>query len=554
MVRPSELCARAAGTVSVLALTAALGRSLSAQTLRGAVSDSVGHLPISGAVVMVLDSSGVVVGRNITDERGQYQIALTSAARSARVVRIGFLPTTVHLPPMSERRTPFDISMLPVRTMLAAVRIWDKSNCPRRSDGPAALGLWEQARAGLLATIVAREANPASIQRFEFERSMEYNSNRIARFSVAADSAHGAETSFNAMHAARDFAKAGFASDSAGVQILFGPDADVLLDTAFADAYCFRLAALSQTRPNEVGLSFAPAERRRGRVDIDGTLWVDTAARTLSDIEFRFVGLSPRTSAFHPGGVISFRQMPNGVVLIDRWYMRHIDATADPWNVHAAENGGELVRATWPNGATWHALLGTLRIHAVNGAGQPASSTVVALPGTPYRGIADTSGDITIADLIPGPYSLQIVDRRLSELGIRIPTSMTFVATRDSTFHTTLKATTAEETVTGLCVRARQWSVGDSVFILGRVVTTRGAAVEDAKVTFAVEKGSSDWSWLREYYTTGPDGLFYSCNQSFGLGGTVRIRVHRRGLADVDTTTTLGSKLTVMRIPIVVSP
>src|ERR1035438_5019645 len=47
--------------------------------------------------------------------------------------------------------------------MLAAVRIQEKSGCPRRSDDAATFGLWEQARAGLLATVVAREA-PAAPQ------------------------------------------------------------------------------------------------------------------------------------------------------------------------------------------------------------------------------------------------------------------------------------------------------------------------------------------------------------------------------------------------------
>src|ERR1035438_10814569 len=206
--------------------------------------------------------------------------------------------------------------------MLAAVRIQEKSGCPRRSDDAATFGLWEQARAGLLATVVAREANPAHLDRLVFERRFEGNSDRITSFSVDRRAAELADKSFNASFPADVFVKSGFATDSAGVQLLFGPDADVLLDEAFARAYSFRLATRARGRPTQVGLRFGPAQRQDGRVDIDGVLWVDTAARALTDIEFGYVGLPPVTARFSPGGRVSFRQMSNGIVLIDRWQLR----------------------------------------------------------------------------------------------------------------------------------------------------------------------------------------------------------------------------------------
>src|ERR1019366_3921078 len=115
-------------TATVALLLATLDRSLAAQSLRGAVRDSAGHQPIAGAVVMLLDSSGTVLGRNISDERGQYRIALTSTARSARVVRIGFQPRAIPLPSPADRTAPFDVSMVPVSTMLTAVLVQERSD------------------------------------------------------------------------------------------------------------------------------------------------------------------------------------------------------------------------------------------------------------------------------------------------------------------------------------------------------------------------------------------------------------------------------------------
>ena len=551
-------------TATAALLFATLDRSLAAQSLRGAVRDSAGHQPIVGAVVMLLDSSGTVLSRNISDERGQYRIALTDAARSARVVRIGFQPRAMPLPSTPDRAAAFDVGMVRVSTMLTAVRILARSDCPRRRDDTAALGLWEQARAGLLATVVAREAAPAIMDRLVFVRRMEHHGDKITRFTVDLHPDNHTDKSFNASFSAKVFVISGFTSDSGGVHLLFGPDADVLLDEAFATAYCFRLAPPARARPRQVGLAFAPARRQGDRVDIDGTLWVDTAARALSDIEFRYLGLPRYTDEFNPGGRISFRQMPNGIMLIDRWQLRGVGtakedqlAEVEPItreDLAPMEFGGELVRATWPDGRTWHASLGTLRIHAVTSGGQPAVGSVITLRDTQYRGTADANGDVVIADLAPGPYWPRIVDPRVSELGFWIPTPMTFVAERDSTFRATLRIPSAAEYAISRCVDAHQWNAGASWVILGRVVTSDGDAVNGARVSYAIRQGPVEWSSLSETYFTGSDGIFQECNQQLNAGRPVRIRVQRRGLADVDTTVTLAAKLTVVRVRVPASP
>ncbi|MEP6495676.1 MAG: carboxypeptidase-like regulatory domain-containing protein, partial [bacterium] len=54
-----------------LVVTATTARG---QGLRGTVRDSTGGQPIPGAVIVLLDSAGATLGRNITDEHGQFRL------------------------------------------------------------------------------------------------------------------------------------------------------------------------------------------------------------------------------------------------------------------------------------------------------------------------------------------------------------------------------------------------------------------------------------------------------------------------------------------------
>lgn len=540
-------------------MVATPARTVMAQTLRGVVTDSARAQPLAGAVVTLLDSSGAVLAHAITGERGLYGVTLTNRAQSLRVVRIGFQPWVRRLPALTNLEKPFDISMIPVRSMLAAIHVSDRSNRARQRGDASAFGLWEQARAGLLATVVARETDPPSIRRLAFERRFDGSSDHVTRFSVNIDSSEQhARSSFNAAYSAEDFANAGFLISGGGDQMMFAPDADVLLDEAFANAYCFHLAAQSRGHTNQVGLAFSPSQRSPGRVDIDGTLWVDTAARALSNIEFRYVGMPDNTDEFHPGGRISFKQVVAGVVLIDRWYLRGVApgrgaivSVADP-TVHdglsAIEIGGELVSATWPDGRTWHDSLGTLRVHATSIASHPAANAVVELPFTHYRATVDDHGDITIPDLAPGPYSVQVIDPRLSELGFAIPTALKFVASRAATFRTSLHVPTAEEFVTSRCMAAHQWTVGDSVLIVGRVLTSEGEPVSHADVTFLINGNAGEWRVLNRHSTTDLDGVFQVCRPSYDLGRNLIVRVRRAGDESVEQSAKLSTTLTVVHV------
>lgn len=550
-------------------LSIGLGAALEAQQLHGTVRDSASGQPIPAAVLMLLDASGAVLGRNITNDRGEYLIALSSGMRRVRVVRIGFRPQEVAVPTIVAGRAELPIVMRALPAFLEPVLVSAGAQCPRRADEARTFALLEQARAGLLAIVVAREANPAALVRLMFERTMEDGGDRIARQTVRIDSTPRAAISFNAAHTATDFIQRGFMADSAQQQIFYAADADVLLDPGFAAGYCFRIVDAERDRPNQIGLGFSAADRRRGRIDIDGVLWVDTVARALRDVEHRYVGLDRQVEEFRPGGHVSFREMPNGVVMIDRWFLRLVGGTLDTVRTpgysaagrftppviqvrlvpHATENGGEVARAVWPDGRSWQASLGTLRVHATMRDGRPAAGVAVHLVETQYRAMADSNGDIVIADLIPGPYALSIRDPRLLRLGLEMRTPIRFVAERDSTSRQSLVVNTTEEFAIARCVARHRYTPGDSVLVVGRALIPDGKPVSGLVVALEQRIGQVVKP-LSESVTTDADGLFQFCGRGLKLGMTIGIVASRDGDAVSAGSFELAENLTIVKLSV----
>jgi len=543
------------------------GRQLVGQQVHGTVRDSTSRLAIAGAVVTTLDSSGRALQRSVSDEHGQYRIAAPAAARRLRIVRLGFRPVETRLVESRADLTEIDVVMARIPYNLQQVRITAAASCPRRSDARAALALLEQARAGLLATIVARSEKPAHMVRLAIERMMDGANDSIVRHQVRRDSAASTPASFAAARTATDFVRRGFTVDSAGSRFYFGPDAEVLLDDGFASGYCFRIMGADRSRPHQVGLGFRAADRRRGRVDIDGALWIDTVARALVDIDFRYVGLDRQMDPFRPGGYISFREMANGVVLIDRWFLRGVGArtdsveengvrvaatarsgstTAQPAQVlYAGETGGELARATWSDGYTWRAPLGTLRLNIVTDRGDPGAGTVVRLDDTDYEATADSTGHLEITELAPGPYSALIADTRLDPIGVTLATSLTFVAARDSTVEQRLAAKTAEKYVSDRCWEDLQ-DPRDGVWVIGRVTGPDGAPVDRVRWS-AVSNGK-----VVKNAETGTDGIFVFCKGT--RGAPVAFEFKRKGMASGMTNRTMVDELTVIAVEMSPAP
>jgi hypothetical protein len=407
------------------------------------VSDSASGAPIAGVVVALLDATGATLGRGITNARGEYVLAASPRASRLRLTRLGFRPREI---PVSGPL--HDVRLIALPTLLESVRVVADANCARRPDRQAAFALLEQARAGLLNAIVARETNRAHMTLLAYERVMHGTSDSVVRLNVRILSGGAMATSFSAAYKARDFVRDGFVRDSAGSHIYFGPDIDVLLDDDLNAGYCFHLREPEAGRPTHVGLAFVPATRQRDRVDIDGTLWIDTAARKLQELEYAYVGLPSATVVVRPGGRTTFWELPNGVVFIDKWNLRlpqvELDTSYTASNLRivrqryvAKEPGGEVATATWPDGETYQGPLGALHARAVDGSGKPVTDVVVRLAGTDYVASPDSLGLLEIPDLLPGPYTAVVIHPELAEYGMTFPV-LDFVALRNSVVEKTM--------------------------------------------------------------------------------------------------------------------
>jgi hypothetical protein len=522
--------------------------------VRGVVRDSASGGPVAGAVVVAYGDGRGAVARTLTDEAGRYRLVPTAAPQSLRVMRIGFRPREVMVPTGGPDRV-LDVVLTTIPTLLERVQVVaGASGCPRAPDAARAGGLLDQARAALLATVVAREAAPATVTRTMFERRMDANGERIESQRVRLETAERATVSFNAVQPASDLAARGFSAVEEGRRAFYGPDADVLLDDGFARAYCFSLAVRDSARPGLAGIAFAPASTREGRVDIRGTLWVDTIARRLSHVEFRYLGVDRLSEGFGAGGRVAFREVVPGIVMIDRWSLRLVGglapdalASAEPAIARAyeiSEVGGELAEARWPDGRLWRSSLGTLRLTATTSTGDVAAGIAVELAGTSYAATTDSAGRAEFRRLVPGPYTLAVTEARLATIGLTVPTQLVFTAVRDSVHAATVVLPTSEEFVRSLCPRGGR-ETDNSALLIGRVGDADGAPALNARWSIA-RGGQSGWTTVSEGRSTA-GGLFALC-RGLQRGETVQVKAWRDREAPAVSVRVLADALTVIPV------
>ncbi len=429
-------------------------------------------------MVQLRDSLDHTVVETVTDERGRYSLPASAAARKLRVLHMGFRPADVPFAPGSSAAA--NVALAAVPPLLAPVRVTSTpaARCPRQTNTPAALGLLDQVRAGLLATVIAGAQQPRTLTVLSFERDFAPGNAdadspdrpTVARQTVRLQTSQAMAAPFGASRTAAEFVAAGFREDGGGGSRYFAPDATTLVDDDFVSGYCFRV--VKSDNASEVGLGFAPPRTREGRIDVDGVLAVDTLTRSLRALTFRYVGLSRNVSALRPGGRVSFVTMPTGVAFIDRWSLRLVTgrdapedgrreslggsssyATSDYGSSARAasltvrEIGGELSRVLWPDGREWRAPLGAWRLHVADQKGRPAAGAVARLEGTDFVGAADSAGVVTFDGLLPGPYTASVIDPVLESMQGGHPVEQRVVVTRDSALDTRVSIDMAERVV-----------------------------------------------------------------------------------------------------------
>ena len=404
-------------------------RALSAQQARGVVRDSMGGAPIPGVVVTVLDASGTAAARTITDAAGRFTVPAAPTVPRLRLIRIGYRPREVTI---GAERGDLALSMEKIPPILERVRVTDTPLCPGSSDRGSAFLVWEQARAGLLATVVAREQNPADAKTIVYEQSMSPADETIHRQTTKIRSGRTTRP-FSASAEPSYFARRGYMVEDRAGRLFYGPDADVLLHESFVATHCFRLRTADSAHAGQTGLAFSPAPGRDTLVDVTGVIWMDAGGAQLRSLDFTFTSLEPPAIEARAGGKIEFRTMPNGVAFIERWSLRlaHMQPNKIPRGpevvtrgpvqvarrdrtdvrvVDLIEVGGIVAEAKWPDGTAW-ADTPTIVSGVVmqRGADRAVSGALVTLAGTADTVVTDTAGRFQFAAL-PGRYVINVTD------------------------------------------------------------------------------------------------------------------------------------------------
>ncbi|HEY4304863.1 MAG TPA: carboxypeptidase regulatory-like domain-containing protein [Gemmatimonadaceae bacterium] len=534
----------------VVFLTILMASRASAQQMRGVVHDSAAGAPLAGAVVTALDSAGRNGARTISGSDGRFAIIIGPSTTRLRVLRIGYRPIDMVL--RADRTTSIGIRMGHVPPILDVVRVSGSELCPGSPERGAAFQIWEQARAGLLATIVGREANPAMATTVKYSTHLAPNS-LLVREQTKTVLTGQTSRPFVASAKPSFFAALGYMLEDGGTRFYNAPDADVLIDESFAATHCFRLRHADSAHPGQVGLAFSPVDGRDTLVDVDGVIWVDATTPQLRSLEFVYTSLEPAATDAKTGGFVNFRTMSNGVSFIDRWNLRlaslmppangpihNMHSVTKPRRTDLAElkvrelidAGGLVLNASWPDGTRFSTARSFVSGVVVGkGTGTPAVGAIVDLAGTSDTVKTDSTGHFRI-ETLPGKYVIEVRDTTLSA----------YIAPRFQT--TPVELREGAEATARLEVTPIERALGDvchgqpmppkSAIVIGYVALTAGELPHDVSVEANFQHISdAEFSNVRQTITVDDRGRFFVCGTP--KDRNVHLRLKASGVIVADT-------------------
>jgi len=330
-----------AALVRMLALTlvALTARGARAQVIRGDVADGATQAPLYGTLVVVIDSAGARIAGAITNDSGRFAIRLPRAGHyRLRAERIGYVSGAFIPFDVGEGETVVQhltaataVAVLPTDTVVAGNRC-----VVRPTEGRQTAALWEEARKVLYASEITGQDQMVWSIRKRWFRSLDGLSLAIRRDSTVIDSATF-DRPFRTQVTPDDLARYGYGVlNEHGDSALTGPDADVLLSDAFARTHCFNVRLDSAKHAGLVGLAFEPS-RKVHFPEVTGVLWLDSATARLRFVEFRHTNLFPEVSPLKYGGRMDFDELPGGLWIVRKWYIRLPVVANGPMGAGGAE-------------------------------------------------------------------------------------------------------------------------------------------------------------------------------------------------------------------------
>jgi carboxypeptidase family protein len=301
------------------ALSVATALPLAGQAVRTVlVGAGTGEL-IAGALVSLVDTTGLELRRTMTDATGAVRFDLPPGAYRLRVFRIGVARWETGVFRLASGDTFTTTLRAPEQPItLAPLTVRAERRCRLRpEEGSAAATLWEEARKAMEATewtirsrlyrfqtvSYVRVYGPVGGNPTAEERTVGTGLSAWPFESIPLDSLN-----------ARGFVQ----TDAKGEAHYYGPDLTVLFSEMFLTQHCFKVRTNEQD--SLVGLGFEPVASRRVN-DIAGVLWLDRRSMELRHLEFSYTRLGGWVGR-GALGVIAFERLPSRGWVIRRWFIR----------------------------------------------------------------------------------------------------------------------------------------------------------------------------------------------------------------------------------------
>jgi hypothetical protein len=417
--------------------------SVTGQVVRGSVHSRAISEGIAGTVLLLVDSANAITARALADEHGDYVLyAPTRGRYQIRALRIGFRPMT-SAPFSLAGDTTIAIRMVDLPLDLPAVTTREQTQCAVRPDSGLALAaLWEDAKTALLATAITRDDAKYRFDLTDHTRIYDFKTRELLDVDLKEATVYDTHSWVSApperLH--RD----GYVIERRDSATFIAPDIETLLSEYFVSTHCFRIGTQRGDADPLIAVEFDPASRAK-HVEVRGTLWLDRRTHELCSLDFNYVNLDlPMAGADSAaGGHVGFARLPTGAWVVTDWAIRvpvahvaseqgsppalrriggpvlllHRHPVIDELHV----SGGTLRDVSRDGTLVWSRGRHSIELHVMSAntrADRPAEQAAVFLVGSQRRFVlADSLGDATVDDLLPGAYLIEVATRELDILG-----------------------------------------------------------------------------------------------------------------------------------------
>ncbi len=485
-----------------LVLACGTATAAGAQVVRGRLLEEGSGTPLAGAVIILADSAGTQVRRTLTNDEGGFLLRPAEAGTyTLRADRIGYASMTSPALEVAPEAEVIYEMVVPVQAItLANIVVEAESRCVVRPGGGLDVSrVWDEARKALVATSFTEDASFYRYHVMGYARQLGPEARMVENERHNFTDRIQRQTFLS--RSVEDLMAEGFLEVEESDSSYHAPDAEVLLSDAFLDNYCLRVQEGEGAADGLIGLAFEPVERRPGRIDIEGALWLEPASSALQWLEFRYAGLDADVPSRHLGGKVGFMRLPNGSWVVREWYIR-VPATAEQPNpstdmpehvlVRLLERGAQVTRVLTPEGETIAEFEpGVVEGIVMDSAYvRPLVRARVFATGTGHSTVTGLDGRYRLVGLTDGIHRVSYRHRALDEVG-HTPEPAEVEVRRGDAAWLPMLAPTQEEVLRSACAQEEGflWDafahlVGPTAILSGRVLdAASGSPVEGATVT-----------------------------------------------------------------------